>query len=460
MLRPAVLLTLVSIAAAEDQGPHAEGLDVVQAAKAVKEWVAPASHGDKPWSDDLAALSGEDQARQRRAIANLIRRGPVVLPDLSVLAKDRDWLLRSRVVEVAEGIGGAEPAPLLLQLTRDPEVRVREAATLGLGRCSGDGVFDRLAEQLAAPEPDVRVAAARAMGATGDVRALAPLAKLDTETDDLAKRAMHDALGTVARRIEAVPELARLLGSTTGKQRDALVESTLALADPRLCPPLVALLALGTPPYTQWLALRALASNGDSRAWQTLCHIAAEAPEGDLRTAASNAMRALAGKDGTGEVWALWWRDHSAEAPRAMERDALIADLHDPQRAMSREELGRFSIEELSPLLEGALGAGASWWPARAFSALRADDPRRWDAALVKQANETPDSMRRLALITFVDELGGPDCVASLRAIDKALRARVDAEEAQARDGHFLAPDHGPELLALKVALERHGAQK
>jgi HEAT repeat protein len=320
-------------------------------------------------------------------------------------------------------------------------------------------VFERLDEQLAAPEADVRVAAARAMGAAGDVRALAPLAKLDGEADDLAKRAMHDALGTVARRAEAVPELVRLLGSTSGKQRDALIEATFPLADPRLCPPLVAQLALGTPPYTQWLALRSLAANGDSRAWETVCRIAAEAPEGDLRTAASNAMRALAGKDGTGQVWALWWRDHAAEAPRAMERDALIAELHDPQRALSREELARFSIEELAPLLDGALGAGAAWWPARAFAAMRADDPQRWDAALTKQANETPDPMRRLALITFIDELGGPACVDSLHAIDKDLRARIAAEEEQARDGHRLAPDHGPELLALKVALERRGVK-
>jgi hypothetical protein len=222
----------------------------------------------------------------------------------------------------------------------------------------------------------------------------------------------------------------------------------------------VALLALGTPPYTQWLALRSLASNGDSRAWETLCRVAAEAPQDDLRTAASNAMRSLSGKEGSGQVWTLWWRDHAAEAPRAMERDALLADLHDPQRPIQREDLARFSIDELSPLLEGALGAGAAWWPARAFAALRADDPQRWDVALAKQANATPDPMRRLALITFIDELGGPGCVDALRSIDKDLRARVEEEEKQAREGNRLAPDHGPELLALKVALERRGALK
>src|SRR4051812_40513004 len=124
MLRAAPLLLLLSAAVAakaEDQGPHAEGVDVIHAAKTVKDWVAPAAHGDKPWSDDLAALSGDDAASQRRAVASLIRRGPAVLADLAVLGKDRDWLLRSRVVEVATGIGGAEAAPLLLDLTRDRE---------------------------------------------------------------------------------------------------------------------------------------------------------------------------------------------------------------------------------------------------------------------------------------------------------------------------------------------------
>jgi HEAT repeat protein len=454
MRRALLLATLALPLAAEDgELPHAQGVDVIKTVKAVKEAVAP-KHGDKPWSDDIAALSSDDTTAQRRAAASLIRRGPPVLPDLGVLAKDQDWTLRARVAEVASGIGGTEAAPLLLDLSHDRDPRVREGATLGLGRCRGEGVFERLVEQLGANMPDERSAAANAMASIGDPRALEPLSRLDSETDDLAKRAMAQALTGVAAQARSVPELARLLPLTAGKQRDALLEACAPLGDPRLCPPLAALLDPVVPAYTRWLALRALAADGDSRAWEALCRTAAQAPEADLRAAASEAMRSLSGKSGSGEFWTLWWRDHADETPRTMERDRLLADLHDPDRAIAGDELARFTIDELAPLLDGALGHGSAWWPARAFAAMHADDPVRWTDALAKRARSTLDPVLRLALIIFIDQLDGPTALDALHAVDQDLRARMKAEDQQVAQGR-IAPDHGAELVALQVAIER-----
>ncbi len=467
MIRPTAAILAVALCcpliplAAEDQAPHAEGVDVIKAAGAVKDWVAPPSHGDKPWSDDIAALTGSDSRAQRSAISNLIRRGVVVLPDLTVLAKDRDWLLRSRVVEVAGGIGGADSAPLLLSLSRDGEARVREAAVLGLGRCTGPGVFERLVECLGAAEAEIRAAAAKALGSLGDVRALGPLAKLEDDGDDLAKRAMTDSLGMVTRRPEAVPELARLLAATRGAQRNTLLDASATLQDPRLCPALVSLVELApakSQAWTSWLAIKALGANGDSRAWQVLCRVAAEAPQPELRDAAAASLHALTGKAGAGQAWTLWWRDHAAEAPRMMERDAMLADLHDPAHPIDAAQLERFSVTELAPVLDGALGLGAPWWPARAFRILESDDHARWNAELAARARATIDVTERLALIIFIDQLGGGGSEETLRAIAKDLDARMAVELASAKEGNRVPPDHGPELLALKVALERHRA--
>ncbi|MBA2479625.1 MAG: HEAT repeat domain-containing protein [Planctomycetes bacterium] len=450
----AVIAIVTAAAAAEE--PLMQGMDVADAAKAVAKWVSPPAQGDKPWSGDLAALTGRDARALQVAMGNLIRRGAAVLPDLAVLAKDQDWLLRSRVAQVAAGIGGTDAAPLLISLTRDGEARVREIATLGLGRCEGPGVYERLAEQISAPEAAVRQAAAQAMGFLGDVRALAVLSRWSDESDDFAKRAMKESIDRVAQRPEAIPSVIRLLEDDRGPRREAMLEACARLQDPRLCPALVALVDYqASGPWSAYLATRALATNGDSRAWEALCRIAADAPQQDLRDAASESMRALTGYSGFGKAWTLWWRDHATEVPRLAERDAFIADLHDLDRPLDRTGLARFSTDELMTLVDAACGSPGSWWAARAFSALRADDPQRWMAPLAARARTTNEAMTRLAMIIFIDQLDGPTSATTLRTVRSDLEARVTAEAADAKEGKRMAPDHGAELLALKAALQR-----
>ncbi len=447
-----------ALAAGEvDPGPPAQGLDVGQAANAVKNWVAPNPH-QKPWSADIANLSSDDQMAQNRAVADLIRQGPPVLGDLAVLAQDRDTMLRVRVVLVAAGIGGQAPVPLLMSLGSDPEPRVREEAVLGLGRCSGEAAFTRLRQALDAPDANERAAGAQALGAIGDVRALALLGRLDAEGDDLARRDEAAALARIAGQSVAIPELARLIGDSRGAARDTCILAAGALSDPRLCPALVALAGGEAPIPTRLLAVRALALDGDSRAWRTLCDLAARAPEPSIADAAAGAMRMLAMTPGQGMAWAVWWRDHAATVPRLNERDQLLADLHDPAAPIDRQALARFSVAELAPLIDGALGGGAAWWPPRAFAAMRADSPARWSDELTRRLIASPDVNLRVALIMLVDQLGGPTCAANLAAAKSDADARRAREATLAASGHA-APDRGAESVALTVALERHGVR-
>jgi HEAT repeat protein len=459
-IHPLGLLLSLSLAAAaqDDGGPSAQGLDLGQTVHTIHDLVSPGVHGEHPWSEDIANLSGDDPREQNRAIARLIERGAVVIPDLTVLSKDHDPLLRSRVVQVVAGIGGAQAAPLLLALSQDEDWRVQENATLGLGRCQGPGVFERLCQQHVSPQADIRRNAALAMGALGDIRALDVLSHLEQETDDLVKRDESDTLLRVASQEAAIPEVGHLIATTSGVQRDTLLIACAQLCDPRLCPSLVAALAASSPLTTRFLAAQALATNGDSRAWQALCQTAADDPADSLRENASGAMRSLTGLPGSGQGWTVWWRDHAALVPRLQSRDILVAALHDESTPISRAQLMAFSVDELSPLLDGALGAGAPWWPARAWAAIRADEPERWTMALEARVLASNDTLTRLSLVLFIDQLGGRRCLEALQRIQKDHSERVARDNAASAQGKA-APDRGAEQVALTVALARHGAR-
>ncbi len=449
----ALLLPALSGADAGDGPLPAQGMDVGQASRRIRDLVDP-QHADKPWAEAIADLSSNEPSAQRSGIAALIRTGPPVLGDLGVLARDQDPLLRIRVIEVAGGIGGTPPAPLMLSLSRDPERHVRQEAVLGLGLCRGPGVYERLAEALGAPAPEERDAAARAMGALADIRALSPLSHLDQEVDDLARRDEGEALQRIASQARAIPDLCQLLLTTRGQAGDALVRACAELGDPRLCPALVEVAASATSPLSRWLALQALAHDGDSRAWSMLCRTAADAVQPELREAAAASMRALTGSPGEGQAWTVWWQDHAQAAPRQNAIDAFLAELHDPQAPIQPGRLQEYTVQELAPLIDGALGAGAAWWPARAFAAMHADEPRRWSSALTRRELATTEPTLRLALTILIDQLGGPSCLENLRQVQADLQRRTAAESALAQQGH-LVPDRGPELLALRVAFER-----
>jgi hypothetical protein len=133
----------------------------------------------------------------------------------------------------------------------------------------------------------------------------------------------------------------------------------------------------------------------------------------------------------------------------------MIAELHAADRPIDRAELARFSTEELMPLVDAAVGPADSWWSARAFAALQADDAARWMEPLVARARITNDAMVRLAMIVFVDQLDGQASAAALRTLAADLEQRMAAENREATEANRVAPDHGAELLALKAAMKR-----
>ena len=436
-----------SLLVAEDA--KLEGVDVVQATRAVRQAIAgPAAKAGRgtAWEADIAGITDSRSSVHNQAMANLIRRGDQVVADLQVLAGDPDWQIRTRVVTVLASIGGDQATAVLIPACRDRDSRVRELATLGLGQARGAGSFEMLGEMLHSGDSKLRQAAASGLGAHGDPRGLALLAGYARERDDLAQRDMRLALGQLVMQERAVPVLAGLIANSVGDERMALIDASLAIGDPRLAPALIAVVAQPDR-RAATLAAQSLAANGDSRAVNTLCR-AAESDDADLREAAAACLRALTGHlAASGPAWGLWWRDHAAEVERLIPRDTLLAELHDSRRVVTRDDLAAFPVADLRQLISGALGVGVPWWPARAAAVLMIDDPSRWTASLLADIRASADVRQRLNLIVLLDQLGDPRAGDSLVALVRDADAKVAGSPQLT----------GAERIAIRIARERRG---
>lgn len=460
MMHPcaALLLTMAAasaLGAADDEAPP-RGMDVLPLVKAAVEVLSPKTQPlpGRAWSDDLAALTDADPSVNGPAVGRLARRGAVVLPDLAILAGERDWQLRTRIVRVAAGIGGIAGAELTLRLSRDSDPRVRRLAIVGLGRCRGEAVLVRLLELDGSLDGDERAMTAASLSALGDVRAIEPLTRLRADPDGPARAAQAKALRELCAMEQSAATVSDLLGRLAGEQRRALLEALDGCADIRLCPALVklidereALIAL--------LAVRALASAGDARAVEPLVRLAASGRLPELREAAAATLRVrTAYRAGPGQAWALWWTDNATLYARLAERDALIAQLADPAAPIPAA-LATFPTEELLPLVDAALVTRPvpAWLPGRALAALRAQSGERWVQPLAQLIDTAPDAETRLDLMLLLDEIGGPAAAGELTRQQGLLAEREQAALERWKKDGVIPPDLGAERALLAMAL-------
>ena len=448
--RPLALVCLALLTVSAEELPKQEGVDVVRAAKAIADaLIRPESSvaQGKAWEAEIASLTDARPEIHTQAMSALIRRGAPVVGDLTVLAKDHDPSLRMRVAAVLAAIGGDEATREVLNLSLDRDRGVAEVATLGLGKVRGPGTFERLSEILQSPDPSLRQAAARGFGMHGDPRGLALLCGYARDRDDLVRRDMRDNLARVANSAAAIPVLAELIATRTGSERLALIDATAGIGDPRLSPVLSAVL-VQPDIAAATLAARMLSVNGDSRAIEALCRVAAQGRESLLREEAALTLRRLTSHTAAaGTAWELWWRNHAAEVAALAARDRLLADLHEPARTATASELAAIPVTELFQLVEGALGRGTSWWPARAFAALAADVPARWTPVLIERIERTNDLRERVRVIVLLDALNDPGAADGFKRLYALLREQPEVKAAAL----------GPERAALRMALDRRG---
>ena len=383
-----------------------------------------------------AALTDHRAALHKAAMEEFIAFGEASLPTLDVLTTDPHAAVRRRVALVAGEIGGPSALELLLRLTEDKDAGVREVAALALGGCAGDQAFARLRELLRDPLPAIRESAAIALGGLRDLRAIPLLAGWPDAGGEVARLqlqygregerqvqrirvAMQSALLGLVGNPAAVPMVIGSLRRLAGTSRQALLEATWELGDPRLCPVLVEIVEEGQAD-NRVIATVSLAANGDSRALPTLVRVA-QAGRGELARRAAQALMRLTGYTArSGPAWSLWWADHQERVRALHERDAFIARLHDRAFVPDRADLAAFSVAELWPLVVGCRGDGAEHWPRLAWRAIQLDDRARWRRELLSRYDAGGSQRERVELVVLLDALGGSE--AALRQRLQALR--------------------------------------
>lgn len=407
--------------------------------------LAPAVEEGAPWLPALAALTDARQAVHGPAMEALIRHGSAAVADVSSLGFDADWELRARVATVLAGIGGAEAGATLVRQAADQDARVREVVAAALGKTPAPGVVEALQRLAKDREPRVRQAAIGGLGNLGDPEGLVTLVRGAESDPAYLRTARAEALRAMLNRPDRVGFAAQAIRDLRGAERRMVLDAVTVIGDPRLTPALVEVLRTGDD-LDAAHAARALLPNGDSRALEALCTLAADATRIQPARVAAETLQAMTGVSAAaGGTWAIWWREHAAEVQALHDRDVFIAEAHDLDAVVSPLRLRTFTPELLMPLIDGVLGEGAWWWRQRAGRILLSDDPARWTPVLLRRIQTSPSGEERLALIILLDQYGDPGAADGL--------AKLHAQREQvAVEGR-----NDPERAALAIALERRG---
>lgn len=171
----------------------------------------------------IAALDDPDPSVRAVAAKGLGElREPSVEPRLiQLLQGDPVAQVRRRAAEALELVGGAAAASAMAEALADPSRDVRLAATRGCARLQSADCFESLARViLDDPEWDIRVAAARGLGRSGRSQAAEVLASANGDPNEFVRAAAASALASVPRATPPPPgeEPASGPGSAAGKR--------------------------------------------------------------------------------------------------------------------------------------------------------------------------------------------------------------------------------------------------
>ncbi len=171
---------------------------------------------------------GENPGRRNAAVEALVHCGPRVVPGLLAATASDDIDVRKLVVDALAGIADARSTDTLVDLLGDPDPNVRAAAADALGAIGGEGVAEALLALAVRDGEDqlVRFSALHALGsleAPVQARDLAPV--LD---DPILRAAGLDLLGW-QDDAEAVAVLLKGLTANSRSSRESAMRSLLRL---------------------------------------------------------------------------------------------------------------------------------------------------------------------------------------------------------------------------------------
>ena len=148
---------------------------------------------------------------------------------------------RCHVVEELADLGGPLAVPMLADCLRDRNSTVRHKAVCALGKY-GSEATPAIIVALREGNPDTRVAAARALGLSGDPGGLDALIGAIEDSDHNVRFDAVQSLGKIGDVRAVGPLVAMLDDPDANAPLDATIESLGGLGDARAVPPLVEML--------------------------------------------------------------------------------------------------------------------------------------------------------------------------------------------------------------------------
>ena len=177
----------------------------------------------------VGILRGDEPSRRNAALSSLIEIGAARPADLTAALQHPVVEVRLHVAEVLGDLrhpaGAAALTERLADLREQPNVR--HAAAQALGKIGDQAALPALVQAAEQAEFWVRYSAIEALGRLGDARAVPPLLQL-LRQDAWMRPATVQALGSIAA-VEAVPDLAAALDDSSDAVRAAAVEALLRI---------------------------------------------------------------------------------------------------------------------------------------------------------------------------------------------------------------------------------------
>ncbi|HEY3417022.1 MAG TPA: HEAT repeat domain-containing protein, partial [Armatimonadota bacterium] len=359
--------------------------------------------------------------------------GPQALKAALTLADDADGEVRCHGAEILGRIGDGRALQPLINLSVDPEARVRAAAVGALGKLladapgitptQGEQATDYLLAALNDPDPTVRARAAAAVGNTKSPRAFLPICALLKDPVDKVRAAVPTALYNLGDA-RSVDVLCAQLRSAQGNELSTIAGYLGWLHSPHAVAPLIALLG-SREASTRLIAAWALGMLGDSRAILPLLALYDKDPA--VRSEVADALRNCC------EV------PVSADARRQVE-GPLLARLKakdEDARMLGITLCGELRLAKALPTLLTLAQSGGENTRGRAIAMLaHYQDPRAAAAIMAAYRTSSPE-VRKTATVA----LGacGDDRALSVLLADTAPTNRRWVVEGLGRSGDFRA---------------------
>jgi HEAT repeat protein len=233
---------------------------------------------------------------------------PKDVPALLAAAHGADPTTRLAAAEVLSKCKDAPPKDFWLELVKDPDSKVRDAALTGLGRSLDPAVLDKLFVYLRDPNLCQEVG-----WFLGNPRHLQTIASKKDELLDLTRNADPDLQSTawrlllLNRQFELPREM--LVGLLKSTNFFIINTAVSRLQERGLSSEEASVLVHSPSPFARFASLRVLSKNADARAIELGTELLRE-PEELIRIKAWQTLRKITGQDlpyDQPEKWEAWW---------------------------------------------------------------------------------------------------------------------------------------------------------